>query len=187
MGNKKVYDLFKKYNFSYEDIKRSLKEELNEYQYTYFNNGLEKAERIYLDNIKRKIGVVCVFDEEFPKSLVDATKPCLLLYYCGNLSLLKSKCVTVIGTRKPDEPFANNGVEAVKKLVENNYTIVSGLALGCDTIAHTACLDNNGTHRSHRQSEHCRVYAVSAGLMNTPFLWMSNPEMPIHSSTYAWW
>ena len=144
IGNKRIYDICKKYNFSYEDIKLSLKEELNDKEKYWFKNNIETVEKQYIQNINHNINVISILDDDFPKSLYKTKNPCILLYYVGNISLLKTKCVSVIGTRKPTDAFIEKGKEAVKRLTEANYTIVSGLALGCDTIAHTECLENKG-------------------------------------------
>lgn len=51
--------------------------------------------------------------------------------------------VAVIGTRHSDEPFVTEGKKLVKEL-SKKYTIFSGLALGCDSIAHQSCLQAGG-------------------------------------------
>lgn len=94
-------------------------------------------------------GIISTFDNEFPKiySSVkkDADKP-YLLFYKGDLSLLEdlSRNVAVIGLLTPDENIIEREEVVVKKLVERGMNIVSGLAKGCDTIAHKACLEANG-------------------------------------------
>lgn len=82
-------------------------------------------------------------NKEYPKLLKQISDPPKQLYCRGNISLLNTFCFGVVGTRK----LTNYGKEAtvmiVSGLVENNITIVSGLALGIDTIAHQAALDNS--------------------------------------------
>lgn len=94
-------------------------------------------------------GIICIYDDEFPiincKVKNNSEKP-YLLFYKGNLSLLSdlNKNIAVIGLLDPDEEIINRESDVVKRLVENGLVIVSGLALGCDTIAHKACLEKNG-------------------------------------------
>lgn len=144
LGNKKIYNLVKKYHFDFQTLYQSIKDELNEKQYIEYENSIDMAKHIYKTNTIYKISVITLFDERFPSSLYKTKKPCILLYYIGDIDLLSSKCVTIIGTRHPDNGFINKGKVAVKKIVEEGYTIVSGLALGSDTLAHKECLANGG-------------------------------------------
>lgn len=68
------------------------------------------------------------------------------MYYRGDLSLLKdtNRNVSVIGLLTPDREIELIEREVVSELVKCGVTIVSGLALGCDTIAHKQVLDSNG-------------------------------------------
>lgn len=89
------------------------------------------------------IKVVTVLDPEYPKSLeaMGNNKPSLL-YYMGNISLCNHPSLAVIGTRKPSEWSTAVEPRLVKKAIELTYlNIVSGLALGCDTIAHETALE----------------------------------------------
>lgn len=58
------------------------------------------------------------------------------LYYLGNLELLKKKKIAVVGSRHPSQYSVNLSKELVSKLVNLGYIIVSGGAIGIDTIAH---------------------------------------------------
>ncbi|WP_419678125.1 DNA-processing protein DprA [Aliarcobacter lanthieri] len=58
------------------------------------------------------------------------------LYYIGNLELLKKKKIAVIGSRHPSQYSINMTQRIVNLLSEANNIIVSGGAIGIDTIAH---------------------------------------------------
>ena len=93
-------------------------------------------------------GVVAIGDPDFPShrgSVKNSEQP-ILLFYRGELSLLnkKNKNVAVIGLIIPDTDTELIECEVVSRLVDNGATIVSGLALGCDTIAHRQALRSNG-------------------------------------------
>ena len=94
-------------------------------------------------------GFVCCFDEDFPiinsKVKTNSDKP-YLLFYKGNLSLLKNinNNVAVIGLTDPTEDIINREKKIVKNLVQKDLTIVSGLAKGCDSVAHITCLETRG-------------------------------------------
>ena len=70
----------------------------------------------------------------------------IVLFYRGDLSLLKetNKNIAVIGLLNPDRDIEKIEQEVVSELVKNGATIVSGLALGCDSIAHRQTLRSNG-------------------------------------------
>src|SRR3989338_2887292 len=71
---------------------------------------------------------------DFPKKL-----------YCrGNTSLLNSSCFAVVGTRKLTSYGKETAQQIVRDLANNGFTIVSGLALGIDAVAHQTTLDCGG-------------------------------------------
>lgn len=66
------------------------------------------------------------------------------LYILGKLLKADKKAVAVVGTRTPSERGKQLTQEFVKELVKNKFTIVSGLARGIDTIAHSTALQYKG-------------------------------------------
>lgn len=89
-------------------------------------------------------GLVAIGDSGFPmhRGLVkDSEKP-VALFYRGDLSLLQrqNKTIAVIGLLNPDQDIEIFEREVVASLVSRGTTILSGLALGCDTIAHRQTL-----------------------------------------------
>ena len=92
--------------------------------------------------IKPKILINNTFD--YPKHLRDAKDPIEVLYYSGNLDLLSSRSVAIVGTRKPTEQGKKRTDKLVKLLVKDDYTIVSGLAQGIDSQAHHSALSVGG-------------------------------------------
>jgi len=102
----------------------------------------------YSENlVKKNIRIITLLDEEYPSLLKNLSlyDPPFLLYCKGDLSLLSSQqIIAVVGTRK----ITRYGQEVTKlltsQLVQNNFTIVSGLALGVDATAHMTTIENNG-------------------------------------------
>lgn len=81
---------------------------------------------------------------EYPHRLRDAMDPVELLYFQGNWDLIHWPAVAVVGTRKPTEIGQKRAAMLARRLVEDGFTVVSGLAEGVDTAAHTAALEANG-------------------------------------------
>lgn len=81
---------------------------------------------------------------EYPQKLRDAVHPIELLYYQGWWDLVNSRCVAVVGTRKPTKEGISRTRKLVKCLVEDDFTIVSGLAAGVDKVAHETAIEKNG-------------------------------------------
>lgn len=77
---------------------------------------------------------------EYPRRLRDAAHPVEFLYYQGWWDLVESRSVAVVGTRKPSKEGVLRARRIVKELVRDNFTIVSGLAAGIDTVAHTTAI-----------------------------------------------
>ncbi len=93
-------------------------------------------------------GIVAFGDDNFPKYrgiVSDSEKP-VFIYYKGNIDLLsaENKNIAVIGLLNPEGNIEERERNLVTELVKNGATIVSGLARGCDGIAHQQTLDSNG-------------------------------------------
>jgi DNA processing protein len=84
-------------------------------------------------------------EADYPQFLRDATHPVELLYFQGAWELIWTRSVAVVGTRKPSEEGVRRARQMVRKLVEDGFTIVSGLAEGIDTAAHTTAIESDGS------------------------------------------
>ncbi len=58
------------------------------------------------------------------------------IYYIGNISLLQKPKITIIGSRRPIQYTKIQTQNLSKKLSNIGYTIVSGAAMGVDSLAH---------------------------------------------------
>lgn len=83
-------------------------------------------------------------EEIYPKLLRQIHDPPKQLYCRGNISLLNSSCLAVVGTRKLTSYGREVAQQIVRDLVNNGFTVVSGLALGIDATAHQATIDCGG-------------------------------------------
>lgn len=81
---------------------------------------------------------------DYPAQLQDAKEPVMLLYYTGILEYLRTRCVAIIGTRNPTPESLEVTNMIATALVKDDFTIISGLALGIDTQAHTSAINAQG-------------------------------------------
>lgn len=93
----------------------------------------------------KRFGVRINGTQDYPSRLRDAVEPVEMLYFLGSWELAESpRRVAVVGTRKVSDDGAARTRKLVRELVKRDFTIVSGLAQGVDTIAHTTAIDNGG-------------------------------------------
>lgn len=81
---------------------------------------------------------------EYPTRLRQADHPVEVLYYRGNWELAETRSVAIVGTRAPSSEGLANAKRISAALAREGITVVSGLAKGIDTAAHTAALDAGG-------------------------------------------
>ena len=67
-----------------------------------------------------------------------------VLYAAGDVSLLSAPCVAIVGTRQVSPDGHARARRLARELAQAGVTIVSGLAKGIDTAAHTGAMDNGG-------------------------------------------
>jgi len=91
------------------------------------------------------INVLTIKDAKYPKNLQEIFNPPALLYIKGNLENLNNKFnLAVVGSRKFTAYGKQITPKIIKPLVQNGFTIVSGLALGIDALAHQETVANKG-------------------------------------------
>jgi len=80
----------------------------------------------------------------YPAKLRDAQYPPELFYYQGAIDLIAARSVAVVGTRNPSDEGVARTKSLVRKLVDDKFVVVSGLAKGVDTAAHNAAIEAGG-------------------------------------------
>ncbi len=135
----------------YSAIRQGIFKSRKEFWESYFNinywenlNITTKNEEAYLN--ESKFNLICVFDKEFPKineKVKQQDKP-FLFVYVGDISILNeiNNNIAVIGVLNPTEKIVSREKEIAQILSKNNQNIVSGLAIGCDSVAHKVCTEN---------------------------------------------
>lgn len=92
---------------------------------------------------KCSVQAVTCFSEAFPQTLRDIVDPPYVLFCKGNVDLLQSRCLAVVGTRKVSS-YGKRIATDFTTLLSEKFTIVSGLAYGVDAIAHETTLNEGG-------------------------------------------
>ncbi|MBA1143849.1 DNA-processing protein DprA [Mesorhizobium neociceri] len=113
-------------------------------------NAGEKAQRVLDEAERRGVRVLSVFDTDYPEALRSLSDRPPILFVKGKLPPRRS--VACIGTREPSEFGEIVSDRIVEILISANWAIVSGLAIGVDTLSHQAALHHGG-----------RTIAVMAG------------------------
>jgi len=94
--------------------------------------------------LKHEVNIVSWNDGSYPPLLKEIPNPPFLLYYQGDLEVCRERPIAVVGSRKYSSYGAQATEQIVKRLSEAGVTIVSGLALGIDGLAHRAALEYGG-------------------------------------------
>ncbi len=111
-------------------------------------NGLKdqtllEAELHLID--KHKILWATVLSDEYPSLLKHIHNPPPILYWQGSLASLQNHTLAIVGSRKANF-YGQDAVDLlVPPLVQYGWTIVSGGALGVDSMAHNATLKAGGS------------------------------------------
>lgn len=109
----------------------------------YSNRDIIKAEKILEGCREKNIEISVYNDELFPRELNRYEDSPLLLFYSGKL-YKEFKGVGIIGARRCTEYGKKVAVEAASYLGSNGIPVISGLAKGIDSYAHTACIKASG-------------------------------------------
>jgi len=104
-----------------------------------------KEEEVISQMSEIKSNVITLLDEDYPDYLKELYRPPFVLYYYGDISLIKNyeDNLSVVGSREASEYGLSNTKKVVSEIC-NEFNIVSGCARGIDAAAHLACLKNGG-------------------------------------------
>ncbi len=88
--------------------------------------------------------LVTILDDDYPERLITVHQRPPLLFMQGTTALADRRAVAVVGTREASFAGLQQATELAKGLAVAKVPVVSGLARGIDTAAHTAALDGQG-------------------------------------------
>lgn len=86
----------------------------------------------------------CILDPDYPQQLLTVHQRPPFLLYRGRLDAHDARGVAVVGTRKPTARGLTQAADVARGLAERGTVVVSGLAEGVDTAAHSAALAAGG-------------------------------------------
>jgi DNA processing protein len=94
---------------------------------------------------RHHISLVSMLDPHYPSLLKEIHLPPALLY-CStqDAAILNSKSIAIVGSRKADRYAYQFITSVVPNLLEHGWTIVSGGALGADSMAHQEVVNQGG-------------------------------------------
>lgn len=96
---------------------------------------------------KADVAVITRLDARFPQRLREQLGArCPAALFCrGDLELLQSVCVSVVGSRHLASPGAQFAAQAGRLAAREGFTLCSGDAMGADRTAQEACLRGGGS------------------------------------------
>ena len=127
---------------------------------------------------------ITICDEDYPEVLKKLRYPPWVLFYEGNIELLKEPMMTIVGSRNLTD-YGKRMTCMVSSILKKKYVLVSGLAKGADALVHEEALHGGKTIAvignglgTHYPSENDVLYQKIAdtGLILS--------EYPFHSPPY---
>jgi len=129
----------------YNELIRKFGSAVATVDYLLVDENIKDSVKREIDNAQ-KLGIEYLSDDDpnYPSRLREIKNHPPVITVRGNLSVLKKPAVAMVGTRHA----TGAGIKFMSTLAEsfakNNYVVVSGMAIGCDTAAHTGALRGTG-------------------------------------------
>ena len=116
-------------------IQQNFKINIESFQKT-LNYNCSK-EITYIKN--NNVNILTLSSKNYPDYLKEIANNPVILFTKGNIECLNRPLFSIIGTRKPTE-YAKTATSNISSKLSEYFCIVSGLALGIDSIAHESCV-----------------------------------------------
>jgi DNA processing protein len=109
------------------------------------NKNLDEAYEIAGYCKRNNYGILCYGDAQYPLSYRSLSDPPLLLYYRGTLPDFQNRlCIAMVGTRRMSAYGCRMAYKIAYELAAAGVIVVSGMALGGDSVASCAALAAGG-------------------------------------------
>jgi DNA processing protein len=118
-----------------------------------------RAKRYISAADKHEATIITYRHPAYPATVMNSNYPVPLLYLRGDPSVLgNTKSVACVGSRGIRNPYSDRQREFAQCAVNLDFAVVSGFALGADSIAHRAAFETSG-----------KTICVMAGGLDRPF------------------
>lgn len=98
-----------------------------------------------IEDLRRSgVVVVCPWEDDYPRLLLALPHPPPVITMAGRVLAGDDPAVAIVGTRRPSREGFDMARRLGRAFAEQRTTVVSGLALGCDTGAHLGALEGAG-------------------------------------------
>ena len=108
----------------------------------------QNPEELIANHLKQNPQFWTPADTAYPRLLLETPSPPPLLYYLGQVEPTENQgikpMIGIVGTRNPSEYGKRWTKKITEALVSHGFGIVSGMAAGIDTVAHSTCLQAEG-------------------------------------------
>lgn len=132
-STKELWDNFESEKYNLTILKNDTINYLSESKYNFEEKLLERLN-------KEKAHLVTIYDEKYPEKLKQIESSPYLLYYKGSLEFINNISIAVVGSRKMTSYGMWAADKLTRELAEMGVNIISGLAIGIDSIAHKSAL-----------------------------------------------
>lgn len=88
--------------------------------------------------------IIKIGDTSYPKKLLNIENPPQKLYVLGDEKILNDLGIAIVGTRYYTKYGQNIAKSLSFNLAKHNIKIISGMAKGIDSFAHTGCIMGKG-------------------------------------------
>lgn len=109
-----------------------------------WSKAQEQADSQIEKPVQTDARIVSCCDRDYPTLLRQSADDPTVLFIRGTLAPDPFKSVAVVGTREPTPHGRMIAQRMTQYFVEQGWSIVSGLALGCDTVAHQTAIEAGG-------------------------------------------
>jgi len=115
------------------------------------------------------------YEADYPPSFSRLANRPLIVFWRGTALPASAQCIAIVGTRQPSAETRQRTAAWSAALAERGWAIVSGLARGVDSIAHSAAVAQRGCSGAVLGSGILRIYppehvALAAQLQRNGFL-----------------
>lgn len=158
-GSERIWEIisyFQDVKKAYEAICDGQHPSLNEREKSKINSTrIEQCDSIIQYCQDNDYRIITFEDENYPPLLRNIYNPPAVLFCMGNIENFNKKpSITCVGTRKPSQYSVHVTKQICSELAARGFAIVSGFALGLDSVAHNAALVKKG----------CTVAVLACGI-----------------------